>query len=67
MKVDRNLRGHAEAVAARHVYGREYAAQNGGQMDFWDGLSEVRKDDIREMVDNILRAAKEHGRARHEG
>ncbi len=34
-----------------------------GQMDFWDGLDEQRKVIVRDMVDGILKAAKEHGRA----
>lgn len=59
--IDRNLRGHAEAVAARYRWSHEYA--HGGQMDFWDGLSAERKRLIYEMVDAILQAAKEHGRA----
>lgn len=62
--IDRNLRGHAEAVAARYRWSHEYAhEQRCGQIDFWDGLSAERKRLIYEMVDAILQAAKEHGRA----
>ena len=51
---DRNVDGfHAEAIAARWLWGAEYARQNGGQMDFYDGLSESRKRLCRELVDDI--------------
>lgn len=39
----RNLNPHAEAVLAMTIWGREYAAQNGGSMDFWDSLDDSRK------------------------
>jgi len=44
---------HAEAVAARWLWGMEYARQSGGQMDFYDSLPESRKRLCREMVDAI--------------
>ena len=50
----RNLRPISEAVAAMFLYGEEYAAQNGGSMDFWDGLSESRKQVCRDLVKRVI-------------
>lgn len=52
----RNLNPHAEAIAAMYLYGDEYAAQGGGSMDFWDKLSESRKNICRAFVVRILQA-----------
>lgn len=49
----RNLSPHAEAIAAMHLWGAEYAAQSGGSMDFWDGLSLGRQKICQELVDRI--------------
>jgi len=52
--MDRNLTDfHAEAIAARWLWGREYAQQNGGQLDFYESLSLTRRELCREMVDEI--------------
>lgn len=39
----RNLNPTSEAKVAMIIWGQEYSKQNGGSMDFWDGLSEDRK------------------------
>lgn len=39
----RNLNPTPEAKVAMIIWGKEYSEQNGGSMDFWDGLSEDRK------------------------
>lgn len=52
----RNLRPSSEAVAAMYLYGAEYAAQNGGSMDFWDSLDESRKQLCRRLVLEIIEA-----------
>lgn len=54
----RNLSPHAEAVMAMCIWGREYAAQNGGSMDFWDTLSTARKMQCYDMVDRILNTSR---------
>lgn len=51
---DNNSNPHAEARMAMNIWGREYAAQNGGCMDFWDTLSEGRKLQCYREVDLIL-------------
>jgi hypothetical protein len=51
---DRNVFGfHAEAIAARWLWGDEYSRQRGGQMDFYDSLTPARKALCRELVDAI--------------
>jgi hypothetical protein len=55
----RNLNPHKAARVALLLYGREYAAQNGGSMDFWDKLSEGRKQTCREELEKIEKAPKE--------
>lgn len=52
----RNLNPHAEAIAARFLWGYQYAAQRGGTMDFWDSLTEHQKALCRELVDRVLDA-----------
>jgi len=49
----RNINKHKAAVAARFLFGREYAAQSGGTMDFWDTLSDSEKNLCRDLVDAI--------------
>lgn len=39
----RNLNPTPEARVAMIIWGKEYVAQGGGSMDFWDKLSPVRK------------------------
>ena len=39
----RNIRPTPEAQWAMRLWSDEYAAQTGGSMDFWDGLTEYRK------------------------
>lgn len=54
--MDRSVSGyHAEAIAARYLWGAEYARQNGGQMDFYESLPESRKAICRCFVDEIKR------------
>lgn len=58
-----NLRPHAEARLAMAYFGKEYAAQRGGCMDFWDGLAPYQQELITRILDEFLRAMKENGRA----
>ncbi|MDK4703852.1 hypothetical protein PH562_16495 [Rhizobium sp. CNPSo 4062] len=60
---DRNLKPHAEAALAMAIWSDEYAAQNGGSMDFWDGLSPRRKYLCASIIDRVFYAAQENGRA----
>jgi hypothetical protein len=55
----RNLNPHKAAVAAMYIYGGDYSRQGGGSMDFWDALPEYRKNVCRELVKDVLKAAKE--------
>lgn len=53
-KQQRNLRPHAEAIAAMHLWGEDYAfKQRGGSMDFWDSLPDYKKRICRELVERI--------------
>lgn len=53
----RNLNPHAEARMAMVIWSHEYAyEQSGGSMDFWDSLSEGRKRQAKELVDEIAAA-----------
>ena len=62
---NRNLRPHAEARLAMALFGREYAySQTGGSMDFWDNLPPSRQRLCVGLVDAILKAAEENGRAK---
>lgn len=58
----RNLNPHAEARLAMALWGSEYAAQSGGSMDFWDGLSESRKALCVRLLNDILTAVENGGR-----
>lgn len=50
----RNQAPHAPAVAAMYLWPNDYMSQNGGSMDFWDGLSPTRQRIAREAVRSIL-------------
>ncbi len=54
----RNLNPHKFAVAAMWLYGRQYADQRGGSMDFWDSLSISEKSNCQRMVIDIENARK---------
>lgn len=61
----RNLIPHAEARLAMAMWSHEYAhEQNGGSMDFWDNLSGQRKRLCVSIVDEVLKAQAENGRAK---
>jgi hypothetical protein len=61
----RNLRPHAEARLAMNMWGHEYAhEQRGGAMDFWDGIGTHRQRLCVDIVNEVLKAEKEFGRAR---
>jgi hypothetical protein len=49
----KNTDPHAEAHAAMTLWSDEYCRQNGGSIDFWDGLSSGRKTYCRELVARI--------------
>lgn len=60
----RNLNPHAEARMAMVIWSDEYAfTQRGGSMDFWDSLSEGRKRQAKELVDEIAAAVSDGRRA----
>lgn len=52
----RNLHPHKEARLAMIVWGEEYARQMGGSMDFYDSLSDSRKEDLAKWLDEIEKA-----------
>lgn len=56
---ERNLRPHKPARAAMWLWGEEYSKQVGGSMDFWDSLSDSRKDIARSVVSDIEKAEPE--------
>lgn len=58
----RNLNPHAEARLAMALWDKEYAAQRGGSMDFWDGLSESRKALCVRLLNDLLIAIEHGGR-----
>lgn len=63
-RAHRNLHPHAEARLAMALWGEEYAFhQSGGSMDFWDSLSFARKRLCMDILDSVLAAEKENGRA----
>lgn len=55
----RNLNPHKPAQVAMWIYSREYVAQHGGSMDFWDNLDEARKRHCRQMVSAIAASREE--------
>lgn len=62
-RAERNLNPHREARLAMVIWGDEYAAQNGGSMDFWDTLSPGRKRQCRELADLLEKAPREKSAA----
>ncbi len=55
----RNLNAHQEARVAAALWGKEYSEQNGGLMDFWDGLPASRKRISRDVAADIRKATPE--------
>lgn len=56
----RNLSPHAEAIAAMHLWGEDYAfKQRGGSMDFWDNLPDYKKKLCRDFVKRVREAETE--------
>lgn len=63
-QAQRNQRPHAEARLAMAIWSREYAhQQKGGSMDFWDAIGDRRRKLCREIVEDVLKAHAEFGRA----
>ena len=63
-RAQRNLNPHAEARLAMALWSHEYAhEQRGGSMDFWDSLSPSRKALCVSLLDDILKAMENTGRA----
>ena len=58
-RAHRNLNPHKPALIAMWIWGREYAAQRGGSMDFWDTLSDSQKETCRECVKRLAKAPEE--------
>src|SRR5215475_6364895 len=58
-KATRNIYPHKEARIAILLWNNEYAAQNGGAMDFWDSLTDSQKQTCREALEQIENAPKE--------
>lgn len=56
----RNLNPHKPARVAMLLWNREYAAQGGGSMQFWDRLTESHKKLCRECVEQINAAPEEY-------
>ena len=55
----RNLNPHKPALLAMWLWGKRYAAQGGGSMDFWDKLTEQEKNSCRECVIRVAKAPEE--------
>ena len=67
IKEFRNLNPHAEARLAMVLWSHEYAfEQRGGCMDFWDSRTPHQKRLCISVVDGILEAAEQNGRAERE-
>ena len=61
---NRNLNPHAEARLAMVIWQHEYAyEQTGGSMDFWDSRTDRQKALCVSIVDAVMKAAEENGRA----
>lgn len=56
----RNLNPTPEAVIAMCAWGTRYAAQNGGSMDFWDGLSAADQRLCAQIVESVRKADQYH-------
>lgn len=58
-----NLNPTPEARLAMVIWSHEYAfEQRGGVMDFWHSLSPGRQSTCRQLLGDVARAAKAHGR-----
>jgi hypothetical protein len=55
----RNLNPHKPAVIAMSMWGEEYSRQGVGSMEFWDKLSQLRKQICREVVARLDKAPEE--------
>lgn len=63
-RAHRNLHPHGEARLAMALWDHEYAyEQRGGIMDFWDSRTPSQKRLCVDVVNGILDAVKENGRA----
>ena len=51
--MDRNLNPHKAARVAMILWNKEYAAQKGGSLDFWDKLTEQQRRTCRELAREI--------------
>lgn len=56
----RNLNPTPAAVVAMALYGSEYAAQNGGSMDFWEKLSASRQRLCQQTAEWVISAHLSH-------
>ena len=56
---DRNLNPHKPAVMAMCLFNRHYAAQSGGSMDFWAGLTTGEQQTCRDLVKRLDEAPPE--------
>jgi hypothetical protein len=54
-----NLNPTQPAVAAMYLWGSRYAAQDGGSMDFWAGLTKSEQRLCRDLVQAIKEARPE--------
>ena len=57
----RNINPTAPAYAAMALWGKRYAAQSGGSMDFWDSLSPDEQRTCQELAKKIKEAPMEEG------
>lgn len=51
----RNLNPHAEALLYSWIFGKEYARQGGGVMNFWDRATKSEKKHMQENIDRLLK------------
>ena len=58
-EMHRNLHPHAEAILAMTIWGKDYARQRGGSMDFYDKLCDAHKNLCRDVVLKIKEARRE--------
>lgn len=66
MSDERNANPTPEALLAMHMWGQEYSEQKGGSMDFWDKLSNHRKNICKRGIKRISEAMELHKCARKE-
>jgi hypothetical protein len=57
----RNLHPTPAAIVAMAIFGEEYAAQNGGSMDFWDTLHPAKKRRCEDTARRVIEANREAG------